>query len=74
MNRLESREMLDGSGLSAAWIGQDQHDLVGPYPIVASSGVQDVHVSITGLDAGKTIAYADVTGLGGSEWRYQGAW
>lgn len=65
--------MLDGSGLSATWIGQDQHDLAGPYPIVAVSGVQDIHISINGLDAGKTITFADVTGMGGSNWQYQGA-
>jgi hypothetical protein len=56
------------------WIGQDGRDLVGPYPVAVPDGIQDIHVALAGLPAGKTIAFVDVQGLGGSQWQYGGGW
>ena len=68
---LEGRALL--SGLSTRWIGQDLHDYVGQAFALGGDGVQDVHVAIDGLPANRAIAWADVQGLGGGDWQYQGA-
>ena len=57
---------------SGAWLGQDGKDLVGPSSVVNPDGVQDIHIALAGLRAGRTIAAIDVRGLGGGEWTYRG--
>ncbi len=69
---LEERRLL--SGPSALWVGQDGHDLVGPYPVAAPDGVQDIHIALSGLPADHPITFADVEGLGGGQWQYNGPW
>jgi hypothetical protein len=66
--------LLDGSNPSGTWIGQDGHDVVGPSSIVAPSGIQDIHMTIAGLPAARTITFAAIDGLGGGEWDYKGPW
>jgi hypothetical protein len=68
---LEARLVLDG-GLSASWLGQDGHDLVGPSSVIGPSGVQDIHILLSGLPAGKQVAFADVQPLGGGDWEFNG--
>ena len=68
---LEQRSLLTG-GPTGAWLGQDGHDFVGPSSTPGADGVQDIHVAISNLPAGETIASADVQGLGGGEWEYNG--
>lgn len=68
--RLEDRRLL--SGPSASWIGQDGQDLVGPYPVEVPDGIQDVRIALSGLDPTRGIASADLQGLGGGRWVYNG--
>jgi len=56
----------------ARWLGQDGRDLVGPSPKLEPSDVQDIHVSLHGLPANKTITRATMKGYGGSQWDYNG--
>jgi len=41
--------------LSAEWVGQDNHDLVQVGGAAGGNGIQDLHVRLYGLAAGKTI-------------------
>jgi hypothetical protein len=59
---------------SGVWLGQDGHDLVGPYPVAVPDGSQDVHVALSGLNPYRTITYLEVDGLGGGQWTYNGPW
>src|SRR5262249_36550742 len=68
-SQLETRPLLSG-GPSAAWIGQDGHDYVGPNATVAADGIQDIHIQVTGLDSLRQIIAARLLGLGGGEWAY----
>ncbi|WP_165243545.1 discoidin domain-containing protein [Paludisphaera soli] len=62
------------AALTAASKGQDGRDFIGSGPNSSGpDGFQDVHITLAGLPAGKTIARVVVTGEGGGEWRYQGA-
>ena len=70
LDRLESRLVL--SGTSATWLGQDGHDLAGPSSGLASDGIQDVHIQISGIPNNRQIAWADLMGLGGGRWVYKG--
>ena len=36
--------------------------------------IQDVHIALSGLPVGKAITFADVQGLGGGDWQYDGGW
>jgi hypothetical protein len=54
--------------LSAAWIGQDGHDYVGPGPSVGPDGVQDVHVVLPGMEPGLTPLSTKVNGAPGEVW------
>jgi hypothetical protein len=67
---LESRLLL--SGLSGTWLGQDAHDYVGPSSVPGPDGVQDIHISISGIPTGRQIAFADFQGLGGGDWEFNG--
>lgn len=69
MDRLEARQLLS---LAATWLGQDGHDLAGPSAAAGPSGVQDVHLSLTGLPADRSVVSAEVRGLGGGTWLYRG--
>jgi hypothetical protein len=55
---------------TAVWLGQTGQDYVGPYPAERADGIQDVQVRLTGLPVGRTIASAELMGLGGSRWTY----
>lgn len=58
--------------LSARWIGQDGHDLIGPSPAPAPApnDVQDVRIAISGLPPNRQVVGAIVQGLGGGDWRF----
>lgn len=60
--------------LSGVWLGQDGHDLVGPYPVAVPDGTQDVHIVLSGLNPYRRIAYLEIDGLGGGRWTYNGPW
>jgi hypothetical protein len=63
--------LLEGSlPLVGTWVGQDLHDYVGPAFVAAPSGVQDVHIRVSGVPAGRTIRSAQISGLGGGQWAY----
>src|SRR4051794_37203625 len=68
----ERRSLL--SGLAGSWVGQDVHDFVGPTTIPGPSGVQDIHISLTGIPANRLISFAEFQGLGGGDWQYQGSY
>jgi hypothetical protein len=70
VDQLEVRQLLSVSG---QWIGQDRHDLVGRSSRPGPSGVQDIHLSLSGLPAGRAVAAATVRGDGGGEWVYHGS-
>jgi hypothetical protein len=70
--QLEERRLLSGPGLSGTWLGQDGHDLVGSSSVPGPDGVQDMHIAISGLPANRTVVFADVQGLGGGDWEYNG--
>jgi hypothetical protein len=59
---------------SGVWLGQDGHDLVGPYPVAVPDGTQDVHIALSGLNPYRAIAYLEIDGLGGGQWTYNGPW
>ena len=71
MSPLEPRLLLDASG---TWIGQDGHDLVGPSSALGGDDVQDIRFAIDGLPTDRAVAFADVQGLGGGSWQYNGPW
>ncbi len=69
--------MVLGGGARAAdpsgkWVGQDGHDLVGTSSVVAPSDVQDIHIRLSGLPAGREIVSGVIRPLGGGEWFYKG--
>lgn len=69
---LEGRLLLDAAAPTATWIGQDGHDLVGPTWVPGGDDVQDIRISIQGLKPDRQVVYADVRGLGGGQWLYNG--
>jgi hypothetical protein len=54
------------------WLGQDGHDEVGPSSAAGPSGVQDIHIALGGLPAGRGVEFGTVKGLGGGEWDING--
>ena len=66
---LEGRQLL---ALSGTWLGQDGHDLVGYSSTPGGNGYQDIHIALSGIDPARTIVAADVEGLGGGQWLYNG--
>jgi hypothetical protein len=58
--------------VTATWLGQDGHDLVGPSSVPGPDDVQDVHIALADLPANLAIVQADVQGQGGGEWAYNG--
>jgi hypothetical protein len=60
------------SDLSGVWLGQDGHDFVGPSTAPAPDGVQDIHIQLSGIPAGRQVVFVDVQGLGGGDWQYNG--
>lgn len=61
-----------GRGPSGKWLGQDGHDVVGPSSNQGGSDVQDIHIALGGLPAGKKVKDGVVKGLGGDEWAING--
>jgi hypothetical protein len=57
---------------SGRWVGQDGHDLVGPSSAPGPSDVQDIHIVLRGLPAGRAVESGIIKGLGGDEWRING--
>src|SRR4051812_39133927 len=43
VRELECRALLTAALPTATWVGQDGHDLVGPYSYPVSDDVQDIH-------------------------------
>jgi hypothetical protein len=68
---LESRLLLAGDP-TGTWLGQDGHDLVGPSSALGPSGIQDIHIAVSNLPSDRTVVFADVQGLGGGDWQYNG--
>jgi hypothetical protein len=58
------------SQVAGMWLGQDNHDYVGPYPVAVPDGIQDIHIQLGGLPPNKDLTFVDVQGLGGSRWQY----
>ncbi len=56
--------------LVAHWLGQDQHDFVGPHSRLEKSEVQDVHIVLSGLDPRREVVFVEVNGHGGDQWQY----
>src|SRR5205823_2102292 len=54
------------------WLGQDGHDLLGPWSVATGDGSQDVHIALSGLPAALAVASSDVRGLGRGEWMVDG--
>ena len=57
-------------GFMIRWIGQDGQDHVGPSNRLEASDVQDIHLSLGGLDPRRKVVFVDVTGEGGDQWQY----
>jgi hypothetical protein len=55
--------------LLVRWIGQDEHDYVGPNNRPAASDVQDLHIELLNLDPAREVAFVDVTAQG-NQWHY----
>ncbi|QEH32859.1 Thermophilic serine proteinase precursor [Aquisphaera giovannonii] len=63
------------STATATSLGQDGQDFVGTGRDAGGpDGRQDIHIALAGLPASKSISWIDVTGYGGGEWRYDGAY
>jgi len=69
---LEARCFLSGADPSGLWVGQDARDLVGRSSTPGPSGIQDIHIALSDLPTDQEIVFADVQGLGGGQWLYQG--
>ena len=55
------------------WVGQDGHDFGGgPSPEERGNDVQDIHIVLSGMPPGRTIAHAMFSGHGADEWEYNG--
>jgi hypothetical protein len=62
------------ASLSAKSLGQDGRDYIGSGAgSTAADGYQDIHLVVDGLPLDKTIDWIKVGGVGGGEWRYNGA-
>src|SRR4051812_6453412 len=72
VTELENRILLSGNIPTASWIGQDGHDLVGPYSTPGPDDVQDIHIALANLLADRTIVQANITGYLGGQWMYNG--
>src|SRR3954454_24793621 len=72
VNELESRALLAATVPNATWIGQDGHDLVGPYSTPGPDDVQDIHIALSNLPADPTIVQDNITGYLGAQWIYNG--
>jgi hypothetical protein len=55
---------MPGTGLTAAWIGQNGQDWTGPSPDVGPDGFQDVHIALGNLSAGVGFQSIGITGTG----------
>ena len=57
-------------GFSVRWIGQDGQDYVSPNNRMEPSEVQDIHLSLGGLDPRREVVFIDVLPQGGDQWQY----
>jgi hypothetical protein len=56
--------------LAARWLGQDQHDYVGPHSRLEASDVQDIHIALAGLDPRREVVFVEINGHGGDQWEF----
>src|SRR3954454_3683108 len=63
---LECRTLLATTTPTASWVGQDGHDLVGPYSTPGPDDVQDIHIALANLPADRTIVFANIAGTLGA--------
>lgn len=68
LDTLENRELLT----TAAWLGQNGADYVGPWAGLGSSKIQDIDIRLSQLPTDKTIIKAVVQGYGADRWEYGG--
>src|SRR5262249_2423165 len=68
VGELEGRLLLASTGPIGVWIGQDGHDLVGPWPGFGPDDVQDMHIAVSGLPADRTVVKSVTPGYGGGQW------
>lgn len=68
---LEGRRLLSGVP-AAVWVGQDGHDLAGGATPLTGNGVQDIHVVLSDLPAGRSIRSMEIRGYGGGGWVVNG--
>ena len=54
------------------WRGQDGRDLVGKGPVGKPDGLQDIHISVSGLRTDARVVRVDVRPIGGGEWAWNG--
>ncbi len=57
-------------GFWVRWIGQDGQDYVSPNNRMEPSDVQDIHLSLGGLDPRREVALIDVVPEDGDQWQY----
>src|SRR4051812_29066242 len=69
---LECRTLLATTTPTASWVGQDGHDLVGPYSTPGPDDVQDIHIALANLPADRAIVQANIAGTLGGQWMYNG--
>src|SRR3954447_19030217 len=72
VGELEPRTLLSAQAVTATWIGQDGHDLVGPYSSPGPDDVQDLRFALAGLPANRAIIQANISGDKGGQWMYNG--
>jgi hypothetical protein len=73
VHRVSYQRSRGGEGFSVRWIGQDGRDYVSPNNRMEPSEVQDIHLSLLGLDPRREVAFIDVLPQGGDQWQYNNA-
>ena len=71
LDACEPRLLLSGDP-TALWVGQDGVDLAGPSARLGPSDVQDIHIGLANLPAGKAVAGISVYPYGGGDWEVNG--
>ena len=71
LDACEPRLLLSGDP-TALWVGQDGVDLAGPTARLGPSDVQDIHIGLANLPAGKAVAGISVYPYGGGDWEVNG--
>ena len=66
----EAQQERSGGGLSVRWIGQDGGDYVSASDHHEPDDRADVHLTLSGLDSRRTVAFIDITVPNGHRWQY----